>query len=362
MNLGTNPALRVAAAAQGKSMVGLRGYALGLAVLIACLVAGAWPGVAEAHGPIAPIATSYLAKVGQVPAGVQANVLDGDQRLWLRVSRNETVVVLDYRGAPYLRFSSSGVSVNQNSAMYYFNQTPAEVPPANLGPGTAPTWSSISQSHDYNWHDGRLHALATVAITPGAAYVGRWSVPLRVNGRPSVIAGGLWHADDPSLVWFWPIIVLILCSLAARRVNRPELDIRVARLLSTAALAGIAVAGVGRELHGRPTVSVFQGITLAIVIAFVAWASRQLLLRRSTYLTFFAVGFVAIWEGANLIPTLLNGFSLAAVPAFPARVACVVCLGCGIGLLIIPARLVGESEPDDAEGEGHAAEDSVLWA
>jgi hypothetical protein len=342
-------------------MVGLRWCALTLALAAAWLAAEAFPGVAEAHGPIAPIATSYRAKVSRLPAGVDAKVVDGDQRLWVRVAPSETVVVLDYRGAPYLRFLRSGVTVNRNSAMYYYNQTPAEVPPANLGPATPPKWSSATGGNEYSWHDGRLHALAAVAITPGAAYVGRWSIPLRVNGRPSVIAGGLWHAEDPSLAWFWPIIVLILCSLAARRVNRPELDIRVARLLSIAALAAIAVAVVGRELHGRPTVTVFQLVTLAIVAGFVVWASRQLMLRRATYLTFFAVGFVAIWEGANLIPTLLNGFVLAAVPAFLARAACVVCLGCGVGLLVIPSRLAGGSEREDTKRDEYEDEDSVLW-
>ena len=61
-----------------------------------------------------------------------AKVIDGDQRMWLDVRRAGTVVVLDYRGAPYLRFSPSGIDVNQNSAMYYLNQTPAEVPPKGL--------------------------------------------------------------------------------------------------------------------------------------------------------------------------------------------------------------------------------------
>jgi hypothetical protein len=299
--------------------------------------------------------------VGQLPVGVDAKVVDGDQRLWLRAPPSETMVVLDYRGAPYLRFSRSGVAVNQNSAMYYFNRTPAEAPPKNLGPAAPTKWSSASGGHEYSWHDGRLHALATVAIAPATAYVGRWSVPVRADGRPSVIAGGLWHADDPSIVWFWPIVVLIACMLAARRVNRSELDLRLARLLSVAALVGIGVAGLGRELHGRPTVSVFQLITLAIIVAFVVWASRQLLLRRASYFTYFAVGLVAIWEGANLIPTLLNGFVLAAVPAFPARAACVVCLGCGVGLSAIASRLLGESGSDDAEGDEFEDEGSVFW-
>ena len=139
------------------------------------------PGVADAHGPVAPIATSYLARIGQLPAGAEAKVIDGDQRLGLRVSPTETVVVLDYRGAPYLRFSPAGVVVNRNSAMFYFNETPAEIPPSGLGPATPAKWSRASGGHEYSWHDGRLHALAAVAIAPGTAYVGRWSIPVRVN-------------------------------------------------------------------------------------------------------------------------------------------------------------------------------------
>ncbi len=67
----------------------------------------------------------------ELPAGLQAKVIDGDLRMWLQVPRDQTVVVLDYRGAPYVRFSPAGVDVNHNSSMYYLNQTPvALTPPA----------------------------------------------------------------------------------------------------------------------------------------------------------------------------------------------------------------------------------------
>ena len=66
----------------------------------------AFPVWGGAHGPVAPIASSYLARVGRVAAGIDAKVIDGDLRMWLRVVPSETVVVLDYRGAPYLRFSA----------------------------------------------------------------------------------------------------------------------------------------------------------------------------------------------------------------------------------------------------------------
>jgi hypothetical protein len=328
-----------------------------LAGVVAVLAAiGGLPSAAYAHGPVDPIASSYLARVASVPPGLEAKVVDGDQRLWLRAVPSETVVVLDYRGAPYLRLSRSGVDVNQNSAMYYLNQSPAEVAPSGLGPSTPPRWSRISGDHATTWHDGRLHALASVAITPATAYVGRWSIPVRVDGRIDSISGGLWHHGRPSIVWFWPIVVLIMCTLAARRVRRPELDARIARVLAVPALLAIATAGVARELHGRPAVSVGQLVTFAILVAFVAWGLRQVLRRDPTYFTYFAIAFVALWEGAQLIPTLVNGFVLAAGPAFAARAASVVCIGCGVGLLIIPSRLADDSEPDPSSDDCDAGD------
>jgi hypothetical protein len=320
--------------------------------LVGVLVAlGGVPCVAEAHGPVAPVASSYLARVSRVPVGLDAKVLDGDQRMWLRVQPSETVVVLDYRGAPYLRFSRSGVDVNQNSAMYYLNETPAaETPPSNLTARTPPGWQQVSGAHDYGWHDGRLHALATVARSPGTSYLGRWSIPVLIDGRLSSISGGVWRAEDPSIVWFWPIVVLLACVLAAWRVRRPALDALVARVLAVAALVVIAVAGAGLELHGRPTVSVLQLIIFAIIVAFVAWGLRRVLLRRLGYFALFAISFVAIWEGVQLIPTLLNGFVLAAVPAFVARTAAVLCLGSGVGLLLFMFRSADQAEPDPSDG------------
>lgn len=317
---------------------------LALAALVV-VAAALWPGAAQAHGPIAPIASDYLARVSQLPAGLRAEVIDGDQRLWLRAPAGREIVVLDYREAPYLRFSRTGVSVNRNSAMYYLNQTPAETPPPKLGPRTIPQWASVSSGHTYNWHDGRLHALASVALAPGATYVGRWSIPVRVDGRRAAVTGGVWHASRPSIVWFWPIIVVLACSLAAWRLRRPSVDAVTARLLAVAALLAIAVAALARELHGRPSIAGLQWITLAVTLGFAGWAGARVLLQRPGYFTYFVIAFIAIWEGAELFPTLVNGFVLAAVPAFVARSAGVIALGCGGALLLFVLRLADQARP-----------------
>jgi len=290
---------------------------------------------------------------------VQAKAVDGDQRLWMRVAPRSTVVVLDYRGASYLRFLPAGVQVNENSAMYYLNEVPAQIPPANLGPNTPPHWDLISSSHAYEWHDGRLPALATTALVPGATYVGRWTVPVRLDGGTSIVAGALYYAGTPSLVWFWPIVVVAACVLAALRVRRTMLDLRLARALALVALVAFAVGGVGQQLHGRPNVTAGQLIVLAMVAAFTVWGLRRLALRRHGWFTFFAIAVAALWEGASLVGVLLHGFVLVALPAFLARAAVVACLAAGIGLIPLVFRMA--EQPEGSPATDPALEEELDW-
>jgi hypothetical protein len=303
------------------------------------------PSRALAHGPVAPVASSYLARVTTTPGGLEAKVIDGDQRLWLRAHASGAVVVLDYRGTPYLRFARAGVYVNRNSSMYYLNQTPPEVPPSNLTSVAPASWHRVAGREEYSWHDGRLHALATVALSPGARYVGRWSIPTVVDGRVTAISGSLWHAPDPSLVWFWPIVVLFACVLAARRLRRPWLDDTISRMLALVALIAVAVAAAGRELHGRPTVSVGQLIVLAIAVGFVAFGLGRVLAGRAGGVLYFVISLVALIVGGALVPALDHGFVLLAIPSFVARVAAVLCLGCGAGLFAMVLARIERPEP-----------------
>jgi hypothetical protein len=307
---------------------------------VALVAIGVLPDVAQAHGPIAPAASSYFAKVLGLPGGLDAKVVDGDLRMWLRVPASETLVVVDYRGAPYLWFSRAGVEVNRNSSMYFLNETPvAQTPPSYITASTPPSWHRVSRGHAYEWHDGRLHALATVALSPGVSFVGRWTIPLRIDGRRSSISGGLWHADNPSIVWFWPIVVLFVCAMAAWRVRREGLDRLVARVLAVTALIVVAVAGLGLQLHGRPTVTPFQLVELAAILAFVGWGLSQALFRTPGYFTCFLIAVAALWAGGEMVTTLLYGFVLLPLPAFSARLVTVLCLGSGAALLPSVFRL-----------------------
>jgi hypothetical protein len=326
-----------------------------LASLAVALVLGAVPAAAQAHGPIAPYATSYLARVASAPAGIGAKVLDGDQRMWLSVRPAGLVIVLDYRGAPYLRFSRAGVAVNRNSAMFFLNQNPAQTPPAGLRPATPPGWQTVTTAHEYSWHDGRLHALATVALQPGTSYVGTWRIPISVGGRRTAISGGLRHADDASIVWFWPIVVLLACALAAARVRRRSLDAIASGVLALLALAATGTIAAGAELYGRPHVVAGQLVVLGLVLAFVAYGLVRVLLGRAGGFHLFVISFVALWAGGALVPVLVNGFVLMAVPAFVARAAVVLALGGGAGLfLVLLARMDRAQDAPSPSADGVA--------
>ncbi len=319
---------------------GLAGRAL-RTLLLAGAATALSPSVASADGPSAPVATGYLARIAHAPIGVRAKVVDGYVRLWLSVPARETLVVLDYRGVPYLRFARAGVAVNERSEMYFLNATPvAQAPPPGLL--RSPLWVQVSRRHSYEWHDARLSALSTVALSPGQSYVGRWRIPVLLSGRLTSVSGGLWHAADPSIVWFWAIFAVLACALAGWRVRSNRLDARLARLLALPALGGIALASLSLELHGRPDVPVSQYVELAVILTFVAWALVRVARTRPGYLTHFAIAFLAFWKGIELIQSLLRGFVLLALPATITRVATVLCLGFGAALALIAFRLADE--------------------
>jgi hypothetical protein len=337
---------------------GSRRRVAGIAIVITAIVLAGAPRAAQAHGPINPSASSFLARPTEVPAGVEAKAVDGDLRLWVQVSPSLEMVVLDYRGAPYVRFSRAGVEVNQNSAMYYLNQTPAEIPPTGLGPTTPPKWHRVTGGHEYEWHDGRLHALGTTVIAPGARYLGRWEVPVRIDGRTATIAGGLYYRPNPPLVWFWPIVVVLACVFAGLRLRRPELDRRVARGLAFVALTAFALAAVGQGLHGRPGVAAFQLVVLAFELAFVVWGLRWLLLGRQGWFALFLIAGAAIYEGATLVEVLLRGFVLIALPALVARLTVATCLASGVGLVPLVFRIAPQP---GASGSDEATDDELDW-
>jgi hypothetical protein len=176
--------------------------------LLGCL----WLCVA-ALAPGASIAADGARLVSEVRAitpaveGVDAEVVGGDYQLLLTNRSRETVIVKGYDGESYLRFLPDGeVQVNDNSAARYVNadrlgQTSI---PEDITPQSPVKWRRVATGGSYRWIDHRIHL--TERGTPPQVKdenkrtkIFDWRVPLKVNGRPSRVAGTLtWTPKSSS--------------------------------------------------------------------------------------------------------------------------------------------------------------------
>jgi hypothetical protein len=289
-----------------------------LAALGPCLI----PATALAHaGRSAPVATSFEARIAQVPPGLDAKVVDGDQQLWLRADRRLTVLVSGLRGEPYLRFSPDGVWVNKHSPSAYLNSPRPLTVPKDAAPGATPDWHRITTGHTYQWHEDRLHSLAVTSRGSVHSYVGTWTVPLNVDGRRQSISGGLFYAPDPSIVWFWPLIVAVICCAALLRVKSLRLDRAMAAVVSVTTLAAIVLARAGRAFYGRPTVSSAQLVEFGLYVC-LALIGVGLLVAPKWRDGAPAMGaVVGLSVGLGMFTVLTRGFVLSALPAVIERIA-----------------------------------------
>ena len=307
----------------------------------------AHPALTHAHGAIDPEASDDLARITHLPAGLQGQIVDGDLRMWLRVPRKVRVVVLDYQGAPYLRFGADGVQVNESSAMFYLNLNPPVTPSVTLGRDRPPDWHVVSRGHVAEWHDGRLAALASDLEAPGARVLGRWSVPITVDGRPAHITGVLRQAPRPSWAWMWPIAATLMMLPALLRLRDAGLERRVGAGLAAVTLLATALASLGAGLHGRPGLS---GSRLAVMFAelLICGACTVRLARgRGGPIVYAATASLALLRGVTGISVLWRGYVLLALPAALGRGAIVVCLAGGTALAGLTIAIVDRRERRD---------------
>jgi hypothetical protein len=276
-----------------------------------------------------------MARISSLPPGLDARIVDGDQAIWMRAKPSLNVIVTGLRGEPYLRFSSTGVAVNTRSATWYLNRAYPQVVPRSVTSSTPPHWRELTSRHSWTWHDGRLRSPALAAHPSGNAYLGRWVVPLVVDGHGTAIRGGLWQATPASLLWFWPLLVAAACIPALLKLREARLESQVGVVLAGVALVAATVARLGRELYGRPTVSSWQLVLVAatclVVVALCVAYSRP----DWRVLGGFLIGIVAAYQGLALVSVLRDGWVLAAIPAWLERSAAGVSLAAGVALIVV---------------------------
>lgn len=265
--------------------------------------------------------------------------MDGDQAIWMRAKPSMTVIVTGLRGEPYLRFSSAGVAVNTQSATWFLNRIYPRAVPRGITLATAPQWKQLSSRHWWTWHEGRLHTPALSAHPAGNVFLGRWVIPLVVDGRGTAIRGGLWQSAPASLLWFWPLLLVVACIPALLKLREARLERQVGVVLAGLALVSSTVGRLGRELYGRPTVSSWQ-LVLVGATCLVAAALAALYVRREWRpVAGILIGIAAAGQGLELVSTLRDGWVLAAVPAWLERTATGISLASGVALLLVSLGL-----------------------
>jgi hypothetical protein len=149
---------------------------------------------------------SEVRAVAQALEGLEAQVLNNDDRIQVVYDGDETLVVEGYRDEPYLRFSPGGrVEVNRRSPAAYLNEDRfAKVAlPAQADHEAAPQWRTVANTGRYDWHDHRIHWMSKTTMPPQVEDEGErtkvfdWDISMTVAGRPLEVRGTLtWLGTD----------------------------------------------------------------------------------------------------------------------------------------------------------------------
>ncbi|HEX6381033.1 MAG TPA: hypothetical protein VF180_07300, partial [Acidimicrobiia bacterium] len=263
-----------------------------------------WVGVAaqpaSAHSVSGVSATNFqttLRSVSPTVPGLEVKVVEAGSRLQAENRSGQELLVLGYKGEPYLRVGPEGVFQNKLSPATYINASrkggtpPPEAEQAKVGDTD---WEKVSSEPIARWHDHRIHWMGNinppeVRNDPDKRHVikmnandPQWSVPMRLGTQDIAAKGDLvWEPGPSPLPWF----ALIVASLAVVVVlgRRPgwaaSLAMVTAVLLAVDAfhVLGLGLANAG-ELGSRLTKSItqspFQPLAWAVGILAIVWLRR----------------------------------------------------------------------------------------
>lgn len=290
------------------------------------------------------MATNFEAQITTASinnGAILAKTIDGDRQLWLRVDGGTVVSIPGAESERFLLFDRAGVFVNVRSLTAAADRISGVPLHPDLNPRASPVWYRLTKGHSYQWHEHRLHALEPLARGIRAeATVGRWSVPMSVDGQSRPLEGDLVYTP-PGHLWPWLLLIGALAVaiwIGVAVSPTPASGLAIAAALS--ATFDVWILRIGRELYGRPEVNpadyVQIGLTSAVGILLLCG-----LLQRNGDLrvvTALLVGFGGIYEGLMTLRVLTHSTALTALPTPIARIGVAAALGLGAGLLSIVLR------------------------
>ncbi len=214
---------------------------LGLLAVIVATIIPAGTVLADPAGP-----TDYRSEIIAVnppTPEISVVVLGGDSFVELTVDPGSEVVVIGYRGEPYLWFQPDGtVLENTLSPSTYLNVERYGTDfPAFADPDAEPEWRQIGTTGRWAWHDHRAHLMQPMppfGTQPGDRIL-ESVLPLMVDGNEvDVTVISTWEPEpSPVPVWIGGVLGLLAGLTGALLIKR-------GRPLATAVFAPAAVGFV----------------------------------------------------------------------------------------------------------------------
>lgn len=289
------------------------------ALVIALLALLALPAAAAAHaGETA--GTDYRTDILAVPAGVEARIVGGDDRMVLTRTTADEVVVLGYGGEPYLRLDDEGVWENRNSPAVALNAERQPTAPLE-GADAAPDWVRVGTGASAVFHDHRSHWMGSTAPAAVLADPDRaqrlfdWEVPLEVDGRAVAITGDVTWLGRPAAALWWLAAALAAAAGLAVGLVATGRAIPVAALGAALAIGSGTAIGLSAQLDlpeggGGALVAVAVALVLGGAAAVGAYLTRREPAHAATVLLLAAV----IAGAIQLLDSAGPAFSYALVP------------------------------------------------
>jgi hypothetical protein len=295
---------------------------------VAGLAGLAAPAAAQAHGRSTVVAIDYRVAIQSVPRGVEARVLDGDRKLRLEVDRDLTVLVLGYANEPFLRFSPTGVEINDRAPTAWSDRLARGAGPA-VNPRASPNWRLAHHGHSFSWHEHRL------APPLHNGQTARWTVPLVVDGRPTAVSGTVRKLARPS---FWPWLALgvlfLFGGVVLLRRSSPTAARHAAFLLAWAAGAAAYASVVGVALAGAVGRSQAAELVPASALALIG-VGALLFWRNGRQIAVGAIATLALSAGLGLLAVFVHAVVISALPAVAARTAVAIAVWGGATALLL---------------------------
>lgn len=138
--------------------------------------------------------------------GIQVQLYDRIAPQVLLANPTAAVIeVMDLHGNAFLRISATQVTANQVSSTWYESYFPdgvaAQPGLAVLGAALPALWKPVAQDNSWGWYDPRLDA-SQFTIPPATdrmqRTLGRWQIPLQINGEATALSGEFRYEPPPA--------------------------------------------------------------------------------------------------------------------------------------------------------------------